>query len=738
MSSPPPPNPTEPAGITYRFGQFELRSRSGELRRKGQLLRLPEQPLQILLALLESPGEVVSREALRDRLWPQNTFVDFEIGLNAAMKRLRRALLDDAANPRFIETLPRRGYRLLVPVSTEQEAEESSPGKFAKPSESEQAEPEAAQPEAGPAWKISAAWLAASIVAAGFLIAAGLFLSGLRKPASLRAVRRYNIVLPDNAPQAPTSLMPLGVGRPNLAISRDGERIVYAGIVGTTPQLFLRTNAGAPARALPGTEGANSPFFSPDGQWVGFFAESKLKKIRLDGGPAVTLCDVVLGFGGSWAEDGYIYFTPGERSAIYRIAASGGVPAQVTTLPALQRFIAYYWPQVLPGGKGILFGNSRAGIGVFNSQTGKSESLTSSGSSPRWSPSGHILYVDESVLWALPFDLGTLKKNGAPIVVVDHVRMEQQGAAQFDISRDDTLIYAAGGDLGDASLVWVDGAGTARDIGLPLKRYGEFRLSPDGKTLAVVISDGLNSDLWAFDLQRKVLTRLTDEGPVRAPIWSPDGKTIVYVSISSGKQHLAELSIGGLQKRVIAFLPGIAVPTGFTPDGRMIAASGVEPAGHTMYLVDVKSGEKHVLESSPYISVFPTVSPDGHWLAYVSDETGRWEIYIRALSKSALRWRISTDGGEEPIWDRSGHRLFFRNGDKWMRVELSTGPAFKASEPVQILAGPYVNIPGYSYDVAADGRFLLLKSEYQDKRTSALEVIENWPALPGRAGSEAR
>ena len=729
MSSPVTPAPAESSEIVYRFGLFELHSGNGELRRNGHLQRLPEQPLLILLALLERPGEIVSRETLHERLWPENTYVDFELGLNAAIKRLRRALFDDAVNPRFIETLPKRGYRLIVPVTVDMpDAIAAAP-----PAATEQSKNEVAQDAEPLVERGLLRWLPWGLAGAGFLGIAILVSLPFFKAKSTRPPRRYSILLPESAGLAPASFMPLGVGRPNLAISRNGDQIVYTGVVGQTTQLFLRDNSGMPPRPLTGTEGAHSPFFSPDGQWIGFFAENKLKKIRLDGGPAIALCDVALGFGGFWAEDDSIYFTPGERTAIYRIAALGGVPAQVTTHPGTPSertsLEAMYWPQLLPGGKGILFGRSRSGIGVFDTVSRTSKVLTLSGSSPRWSATGHILYVDNGILWALPFDAKSLEKKGPPVVVLDHVRMELQGAAQYDIAQEGTLNYASGGDVAEASFVWLDAHGKEQDVGLSPQRFGEFRLSPDGRTLALVIHSATQDDLWAFDLERRVLLRLTGEGWVWSPIWTPDGRKIVYSSNSSAKSHVIELTLDGLQKRVIAFVPGLFQLNGFAPGGQMISISRRDGADAVLCLMDATTGQLHELVRSSYMLAFPTISPDGHWLAYVSDETGRWEVYVRAIDKGSQTWRITTAGGEEPIWDRSGRRLYLRNGAKWMRVDIASGPVFKASEPMQVVRGPYVNIPGYSYDIAGDGRFLLLKAEDQDRRSTQLEVVENWPAL---------
>jgi Tol biopolymer transport system component len=289
-------------------------------------------------------------------------------------------------------------------------------------------------------------------------------------------------------------------------------------------------------------------------------------------------------------------------------------------------------------------------------------------------------------------------------------------------------VYAPGGDVAEASLTWVNPSGEAQDIGLPPKRYGEFQLSPDGKTLAVVIYNGALRDLWALDLERNVLTRLTDDGRLWSPFWSPDGKSIVYAASSSGSPHLIELTLDGLKKRDIIYLPDLGAFNGFSPDGRVLFTTN-EGGETVVSSMSIGSGERHEIFRSPYMIAFQTVSPDGHWLAYVSDETGRWEIYVRPMQGDAATARITTDGGAEPVWDKTGHRIYFRNGVRWMRAYLSTSPVLKAAGPIEMLRGPYVNIPRYSYNVAHDDRFLLLKSEYQRKPSPQLEIVENWRAL---------
>lgn len=547
-------------------------------------------------------------------------------------------------------------------------------------------------------------------------------------------LRRYTILLSPAAPLAPASAMPLGVGRPAIAISSDGEQLVYVGLSGSAPQLFLRTHDGQEPRAIPGTEGAHSPFFSPDNRWVGFFADGKLKKVSLEGGAVISLADAVLGFGGDWAPDNSIVFTPSEFTPLFRVPASGGVAQPITTSTA-EKFIAQSWPQVLPGGGAVLLSNSTWGIGIADLQSGELRWFTQSGSFARWSPTGHIVYANGNALWALPFDLRTLSPSGDATLIGEQVRIEQQGAAQFALGPDNTLYYARGADLTQASFVWVDRNGVATDIGVPPKYFGEFRISPDGKSLAVVIRDQDRFDLWRYDIDRKTLWRLTHGGGVRAPLWTHDGKNILYTLRKGSQTSLVEISPDGTRSRTVTSLPATFYATSIGADGRTVAfrTNDMDQNGRTtrttMWMVDLPTGAQRVLWSEPYGEGFPALSPDGRWIAYFSDESGRWEIYVRGLRELAAKYRVSTAGGEEPIWSPDSKKLFYRFGDQWMEVEIAAGPEFHSGTSRVILTGPYVNIPGYSYDVAPDGRFLLLKSEDQNRRITQIEVVENWPQL---------
>jgi eukaryotic-like serine/threonine-protein kinase len=541
--------------------------------------------------------------------------------------------------------------------------------------------------------------------------------------------RRYNIVLPSAAALAPPNYMPLGVGRSTLAISANGDFLVYVGVAGDTTALFVRTNDGHEPRILPGTERAHSPFLSPDNHWVGFFAGEKMKKVAVEGGTPLNLCDADLGFGGSWAPDNWIYFTPGESSQVYRVSANGGIP-EVVSGKAPGPYIAQAWPEVLPGAQGILLSNSRSGIGIYRLASNELKWLTLNGSFPRWSPTGHIVYVDEGVLWALPFNLKKLDATGPPLLLGEQVRMEQQGAAQFALTSDGTLVYARGGDITEASLVWVDRKGAVVDIGLPLKRFGEFRISPDNKSLAVSIRDQTRYDLWLFDFERQTLSRLTHDGRSRAPLWAPDGSRIIYLSYASGKAEIRAVTPDGSQMTSIVVMDNpTGYPTSTTPDGRSVAIRSVTPGSASIWLVDIDSGKKHLLWEEPFDEGFPAISPDGRWIAYFSNESGRGEVYVRPLTGRSPKWRVTTDGGEEPIWSGDSRKLFYRNRDTWMEVDISSGTEFHAGRPREVMTGPYINIPGYSYDVARDGRFLLLKSEYQALKITQLEVIESWPEL---------
>ena len=450
-----------------RFGVFEVDLRSGELRKQGLKIKLQGQPIQILALLLERPGEVVTREELKEKLWPKDTFVDFEHGLNAAVKKLRAALEDSADNPRFVETLHRRGYRFIAPVTAL--------------GESASARIRADIPASA---RLSATVYRVLIAALGVVALLGLyaFRSSWRtsNPNAVGVgVMRFAITLP--ADQALR-------GTPALALSPDGRQLVYVVQRGDVRQLYVRSIDQMQAMPIPGTEGAARPFFSPDGQWVGFFAGGKLKKVPLRGGEPISLCDAQSG-SASWGSKETIIFAPHLGSGLWRVPVAGGKCEVVTTPDAGEHESSHKLPEFLPDGNTVLFTIGTAPeskIAVLSLDTGEKKLLVDRGSHPRYAPSGHLIYVikSSSSLYAVPYDPRRREVSGSPVpIILESVLTHPDShAAQYAISKNGTLVYVPGHHaLLDNTLVWIDRRGAAEPIaGLSGPINWGTRLSPDG------------------------------------------------------------------------------------------------------------------------------------------------------------------------------------------------------------------------------------------------------------------
>ena len=453
---------TQPPRQVIRFSTFELALDTGELRKAGMRIALQEHSRRVLLRLLERPGALVSREELRTSLWPSDTFVDFEHGLNTAIKRLRDALGDSADTPRFIETLPRRGYRFIGAV--ESDPQEGSAGEQQQTSRTSRIR-----------------WMPIGLGTALLVSTVVMILTVVRPPASSDTAMTHLNVLVTPAEQLLTAdalELPISYGRPTrtaIALSPDGRLLVFSGRRGDQLHLYLRPFDKGDAIEVKGTEGAGSPFFSPDGAWIGFWADGKIKKVRADGGPIMDVCATsptgrdqparsdpsVSGeiVGASWGSDDTIVFAL-PLGGLWQVAARGGVPAMLTTLRADE--MSHRLPHVLPGGHGVLFTVIRrvfdwdnVSTDVRATATGERKELVPKAVDARYLESGHLVYARDGVLFAQLFDATRFEASGSPVGVLDNVMhairaggsTRDTGAAQVAISRTGTLAYARGGRL---------------------------------------------------------------------------------------------------------------------------------------------------------------------------------------------------------------------------------------------------------------------------------------------------
>jgi Tol biopolymer transport system component len=595
----------------------------------------------------------------------------------------------------------------------------------------------AAVPEPKPAvksWR-RAAVLGLAIVALGTIT--GVAILSLRRAASPapQPVSRFTITLPPGDRLGPG----LGADVPAFALSPDGTRLAYVVLhESNASQLYLRAMDSLEVKPVPDTGGASAPFFSPDSQWVGFFAGTKLKKVSVSGGGPLTICDA----GGtihsaSWGADDIIVFHR-SNTGLFQVPSAGGTPKPLTTLDSAKGFVTHRWPEVLPGGKAVLFdaGKSTAGLTnaqvVVRSQSGELRDLIPGGMRPSYAPTGHLVYVQSGTLMAVPFDLQRLQVTGPPVPVLDGVlQLPSTGVAQYSFSSSGSLAYVAGGvRVAERRLVWVDRKGGEQPVPAPARAYRNPRLSPDGQRVAVAVEEQ-DTHTWLYDLSRGTLTRWTFEGGInRAPVWTPDGKRIVFQSSRAGPQNLFwQLADGGGGAERLTTSEYTNVASSWSPDGQVLAFTEVHPTtGFDIWVLRLSDHNTQPFLRTQFNEAAPRFSPDGHWLAYVSDESGRNEIYVQPYPGPGGKWQVSTDGGTEPVWNRNGRELFYRNGNKMVAVETTTQPSFSAGKPKLLFDSPYEPVPSTlpNFDVSPDGqRFLMLKPT-QEAAATQINVVLNW------------
>jgi WD40 repeat protein len=526
-----------------------------------------------------------------------------------------------------------------------------------------------------------------------------------------------------------------------IAISPDSSRIVYVGRSGNTTQLFQRRLDELAAVPIAGTEGAATPFFSPDGRWIAFHSGDGLRKIPTGGGSAATICRTAgLTRGGAWAPDDTIYFGLSSGGPLWRVAATGGSPQAATRL--LPGEVLHRWPQVMPDGKSVLFTALLRGT-TFDSatafvqrlDTGERTAVFQGGSAARYVNSGHLIFARSEGLFAVRLDLATLRTDGAPVPVVDNVRAAlagfTTGGAEYAVSPGGTLVYAPGGSQsGEASLVWVDRKGTESPAGAARGQFSGVALSPDASKAAVTITDSTISSIWVVDFGRETMSRLTFDDDNSNPIWTPDGTRITYGKLreAPGRENRYQVfwkaaDGSGPEQPLTAPDSRIAFPRSWSGDGRFLIGSA--PSGLSQ--LDMQ-GRRETALSLPIVAVGGQLSWDAKWLAY-SPQAQTGEVYVQPFPSLAGRWQV-TDGGYGPRWRRDGKEIFYldRTGQSMMAVSVTaSGSSFNMSKPMMLFTGSYLRTVS-SWDVSADGqRFLMIKPpSAQAAAISQLNVVLNW------------
>jgi serine/threonine protein kinase/Tol biopolymer transport system component len=523
---------------------------------------------------------------------------------------------------------------------------------------------------------------------------------------------------------------------PALALSPDGAHLAYVARQASTQQIYLRPMDSLEARPIPGTEGAFNPFFSPDGRWLGFFSSGKLKKVSISGGAVLTLGDAASLRGASWGSTGTIVFAPTPTSVLQQMSDAGGVSQPLTSFEKGET--SHRWPEFLPGGRAVLFGPgtaaSYAHIAVQMIGTSERRNLVQGGTNPHYAESGHLVYAQLGNLMAARFDTERLVVTGTPVPVLEGVMQSTTGAAQYSFSDNGALAYVPGAfQRPRNTLVWVSRNGAVQPLDAPPHPYQAPRLSPDGRRIAVAFLEQ-DSQVWLYDLTRQTLTRFTFEGNANyLTAWTADGKRIAFSSNKEGPLNIywqqADGS-GGLERLSTSeYTQG---PSSWSPDGQVLAFVQIAPAtGSDIWMLRLSDRKPQPFLQTPFNEEGPRFSPDGRWLAYVSNESGRYEIYVQPYPGPGGKWQISTEGGTEPAWNRNGRELFYRSGDKMMAVDIASQPGFAAGMPRMLFQGPYYVTPAgtyANYDVSPDGqRFLMLKpSESAEAAPTQINVVLNW------------
>jgi len=737
---------------------------------------LPPKALDVLVVLVDKRGMLVSRDELVSAVWP-DTFVE-ESNLGHHVSILRKTLGNVDNGQPYIETISKRGYRFTGPVRQAavdvqhpngDERSECQPDR-AQPSKDSPLAPilhaltEVAPIESSvmsgdgatavlsipssvaiPTHASPLRWLVTGALL-GLVLAFAVGWLVLRNRAMPPIVAQFTVVLP------PGEVLVTPGQASAAALSPDGTRLVYAGSRDGLSQLYLRSFSELEAKPIPGTRGAMSPFFSPDGQWVGFRQASKLKKIALAGGDPVTICDSggLLHFP-SWGSDDNIFFVRIPTEGIVSVPASGGAPRIVVAVDRGKGERRFLSPVLLPGGDAMLFSvvkesvesSDDASIVLQSLKTGDRKVLIEGGMGAHYSPSGHLVYLRGGALFSAPFDLKRLAITGTGVLVKQGVLVSPVAeVAHFDLSSNGSLAYVPGASIGSKRLpVWVDRDGNAQPLPLPPRAYLHPRISPDGRQVAMEIESPAHN-LFTYDLARGVLTQVTLDAGSHRPVWSPDGKRLTFSTPRTGRYIMWSIPAdrSGPEERLTSIGFGHRASS-WSPDGRVLAFDDNDAdsgAGDVGVLEMDRDRKPRPFAATRFAEGSPKFSPDSRWIAYSSNESGRNEIYAQAYPGPGPKLQISIGGGTDPVWARNGKELFYRNGDNMMVVEIRLQPSLAPGKPRVLWTGPYARglssqcspagATNSNYDVTPDGqRFLMIQEEEDALIATQINVVPNWP-----------
>ena len=503
---------------------------------------------------------------------------------------------------------------------------------------------------------------------------------------------------------------------------------------------------GSPnANSLADTEGATYPFWSADGRSLAFFADGKLKKLEVPGGPVQTICDAPSGRGGSWNKDGVIIFTPeailGPGRGVYRVSASGGTPTRISDPDTSRGEQSHRWPVFFPDGKHYLYmaanftgqkGVNAVFVGALDSN--EKHFVVEATANAAYVAPGYLLFCRDKNLLAQRFDLGKFVLTGEPTTILTEIQYQPQvRRALFAVSDSGLLVAQKGSGVALSQPVWFDRRGNEVGVAAKPDVYGNVSIAPNGRSVAVDITDmsGLNTDVWTYDLQRESAKRLTfDPAFDVVPMWSPDSSRLAF---ASNRQLSVDLymknSDGAQEEKAILHDDFNKLPGDWTKDGKYILFT----RGTDLWFLTLPELKSSLFLKAVSILRNGQFSPDGKWVAYASNETGKWQIYVTSFPDARGKWQVSTIGGEQPRWRVDGKELFFLSSDsKMMAAPVTIGATFDAGSPAALFQTnprlPVSTNDQFVYDVSRDGQRFLVLTQLKQSETAPMSIVLNWPS----------
>jgi len=552
----------------------------------------------------------------------------------------------------------------------------------------------------------------------------------------------------------PAGVIPATIGRNGPPqISPDGSRIAFVGcpttqsaesLVGSTAcSVWLQSLRSREVHEVPGTNGSNAPFWSPDGREIAFFAEGKLKAVPADGGPVRIICDAQDGRGGSWGSAGVILFSPARGGPVFRVPAEGGSRAPVTSTSGESNLAvvgSHRWPHFLPDGAHFTYSSEPNGACNdrtemhFASVDGKEDHQLLHICSNATYANGRLIYWRDGNLIAQPFDprRGTL--SGTPIPIADHIAFDALfGFGAFSASANDELIYRTGEAATEAGLVWYDRTGKQLGVLGENDRYSDVSISPDGSRAVATTAGTSGTNILILDA-RGTRTLMSTSSTVMSPSWSPDGRQIYFASNANGGFDVYVKDVdASIAERPLGFEKGqnIAMFPTTSRDGRFIAYISEDVATKRFHIHTVALTGDHtpkIFRDSSANEIMPAFSPDRKWLAYESDQSGRTEIYISPFPSGGAQYQVSTNGGERPVWRRDGREIYYRANLRMMAVKVMVkADTVELDKPEALFEVAVRNLAGRWYDVSPDRRFLMNTSPATAQAPN-FELVVNWAA----------